>query len=67
MTKKQELFIRKHRVIGRRIQKLVVVGRGGIHRSSDWKRYLSDYMAALYPTGLNPETTIFFNHETSIK
>lgn len=20
-------------------------------------------MAALYPTGLNPETTIFFNHE----
>ena len=46
------------------LQKLVVVGRGVVYtdQATD-KDTFADYMAVLYPTGLNPETTIFFNHE----
>lgn len=46
------------------LQKLVVVGRGAIYTDQrTGKDTFADYMAVLYPTGMNPETTIFFNHE----
>ncbi|EPI09176.1 DUF4176 domain-containing protein [Enterococcus faecalis] len=46
------------------LQKLMVVGRGTIYTDQQTgKDTFADYMAVLYPTGLNPETTIFFNHE----
>lgn len=46
------------------LQKLVVVGRGAIYVDQNTgKDTFADYMSVLYPTGLNPETTIFFNHE----
>lgn len=46
------------------LQKLMIVGRGTIYTDQETgKDTYADYMAVLYPTGLNPETTIFFNHE----
>ncbi|EKJ3581593.1 DUF4176 domain-containing protein [Enterococcus faecalis] len=46
------------------LQKLMIVGRGTIYTDQQTgKDTFADYMAVLYPTGLNPETTIFFNHE----
>lgn len=46
------------------LQKLVVVGRGAVYTEQQTGQdTFADYMAVLYPTGLNPETTIFFNHE----
>ncbi|EPM6850517.1 DUF4176 domain-containing protein [Enterococcus hirae] len=46
------------------LQKLMIVGRGTIYTDQETsKDTFADYMAVLYPTGLNPETTIFFNHE----
>ena len=46
------------------LQKLLIVGRGAIYADQiTGKDTFADYMAVLYPTGLNPETTIFFNHE----
>lgn len=47
------------------LQKLLIVGRGAIYTDqTTGKDTFADYMAVLYPTGLNPETTIFFQHET---
>lgn len=46
------------------LQKLMIVGRGTIYTDQETgKDTFADYMAVLYPTGLNPETTNFFNHE----
>lgn len=46
------------------LQKLVVVGRGAIYTDPTTnKETFSDYMAILYPTGLNPDSTIFFDHK----
>ena len=46
------------------LQKLVVVGRGAVYTDQvTEKDTFADYMGVLYPAGLNPETTIFFNHE----
>lgn len=46
------------------LQKLVVVGRGAVYTDQVTERdTFADYMGVLYPAGLNPETTIFFNHE----
>lgn len=46
------------------LQKLVVIGRGVVYADQETgKDAFSDYMAALYPSGTNPKTTIFFNHE----
>ncbi|MBO1103187.1 DUF4176 domain-containing protein [Enterococcus hirae] len=46
------------------LQKLMVVGRGVVYTDqASGKDTFADYMSVLYPTGLNPETTIFFNHE----
>lgn len=48
------------------LQKLMIVGRGTIYTDQETgKDTFADYMAVLYPTGLNPETTIFFNHENT--
>ena len=46
------------------LQKLMIVGRGTIYTDQvTGKDTFADYMAVLYPSGLNPETTIFFNHK----
>lgn len=46
------------------MQKLVVVGRGAVYEEPQTgKEKFSDYMGVIYPTGVNPETTIFFEHE----
>lgn len=46
------------------MQKLVVVGRGALYEDhTTGKDTFADYMGAIYPTGINPETTIFFQHE----
>lgn len=46
------------------LQKLVIVGRGAIYTDQQTEKdTFADYMAVLYPSGLNPETTIFFDHE----
>ena len=45
------------------LQKLVIIGRGAIYTDQQSKKdTFADYMAVLYPSGLNPETTIFFDH-----
>ena len=45
-------------------QKLVIVGRGAIFEDPDTKEQVfADYMGVLYPMGLQPESTIFFQHE----
>ena len=45
-------------------QKLVIVGRGVIFDDPDTgKQVLADYMGVLYPQGLQPDSTIFFQHE----
>lgn len=65
MTEKQELLPLGSIVLLKEgLQKLVVVGRGVVYTDQvTGKDMFADYMAGLYPTGLNPETTIFFNHE----
>ena len=46
------------------LQKLMIVGRGAIYINQETKKdTFADYMAVLYPAGMNPETTIFFNHK----
>ncbi|PTO40086.1 hypothetical protein C6P52_02320 [Enterococcus mundtii] len=46
------------------LQKLVIVGRGAIYTDQQTEKdTFADYMAVLYLSGLNPETTIFFDHE----
>ncbi|WP_066025857.1 DUF4176 domain-containing protein [Enterococcus mundtii] len=46
------------------LQKLVIVGRGAVYTDQQSKKdTFADYMAVLYPSGLNPETTIFFDHK----
>ncbi|ROX54710.1 DUF4176 domain-containing protein [Enterococcus faecium] len=64
MTEKQELLpLGSIVLLEEGLQKLVV-GRGVVYTDQvTGKDTFADYMATLYPTGLNPETTIFFNHE----
>ena len=46
------------------MQKIMVVARGTVYVDElTGEDIFADYMAVLYPAGLNPETTIFFNHE----
>ena len=46
------------------IQKLVIVGRGAVYSDPQTGvETYSDYIGIIYPTGLDPETTIFFNHD----
>ena len=46
------------------LQKLVIVGRGAIYEDQETGQdTFADYMAVLYPSGMNPETTIFFQHD----
>lgn len=46
------------------LQKLMVVGRGAIYTNQETGQDdFADYMAVVYPAGLNPETTIFFQHK----
>lgn len=46
------------------MQKLVVIGRGAVYEDAETGHdRFADYMGAIYPTGINPEKTIFFQHE----
>lgn len=46
------------------MQKLVVIGRGAVYEDAETGNdRFADYMGAIYPTGINPEKTIFFQHE----
>ena len=46
------------------LQKLIIVGRGAIYRDQvTQEEVFADYMGAIYPIGVNPETTIFFQNE----
>lgn len=46
------------------LQKLMVVERGAIYTNQETGQDdFADYMAVVYPAGLNPETTIFFQHK----
>lgn len=45
------------------LQKLLIVGRGAIFPNpSTGEEQFSDYVSVLYPVGLDPNQTIFFNH-----
>ena len=45
-------------------EKVMVVGRGVIYQDEETNSdVFVDYMGCLYPTGVNPNNTIFFNHE----
>lgn len=49
------------------LQKLIIVGRGAIYRDQvTQEEVFADYMGAIYPIGVNPETTIFFQNENKI-
>ena len=46
------------------LQKLIIVGRGAIYKDqATQEEVFADYMGAIYPIGVNPETTIFFQNE----
>jgi hypothetical protein len=46
------------------VQKLLVVGRGAVYSNQETgEDEFNDYMAVLYPAGMNPESTIFFNQD----
>jgi len=45
-------------------QKLVIVGRGVLFDDPDTgEQVFADYMGVLYPAGLQPDSTLFFQHE----
>lgn len=45
-------------------QKLVIVGRGAIFEDPETgEQVFADYMGALYPAGLQTNSTLFFQHE----
>ena len=45
-------------------QKILIVGRGAIFDDPDTgKQVFADYMGALYPEGLQANSTLFFQHE----
>ncbi|EOI6516783.1 DUF4176 domain-containing protein [Enterococcus faecium] len=59
MTEKQELLpLGSIVLLEEGLQKLVVVGRG-IHRSSDWKRYLCRLYGCLISNGLESRNDYF--------
>ena len=50
------------------LQKLVIVGRGAIYKDpKTGEEKSANYIGVLYPTGLNPETAIFFDHKNIVK
>lgn len=45
-------------------QKIMIVGRGVIYKDEEENtEVFVDYMGCIYPTGINPDNTIFFNEE----
>lgn len=50
------------------MQKLVIIGRGAVYEDAGTgSDRFADYMGAIYPTGINPEKTIFFSMKILIK
>ena len=46
------------------LQKLIIVGRGAIYKDqATQEEVFADYTGALYPSGMDPESTIFFQHD----
>lgn len=62
MENKEVLPLGSVVVLKEGIQKLLIVGRGVIYNDteSNSERF-ADYVGVLYPTGLDPEATVFFN------
>ena len=45
-------------------EKLMVIGRGVVYQDQETNSEMFvDYMGCLYPSGINPNNTIFFNQE----
>lgn len=45
-------------------EKVMIVGRGVIFQDTETNsEVFTDYMGCLYPTGINPNNTLFFNEE----
>lgn len=45
-------------------EKLMIVGRGVIYNDQEEGRQVyTDYMGCVYPTGIDPEQSFFFNEE----
>ncbi|WP_367784002.1 DUF4176 domain-containing protein [Streptococcus pluranimalium] len=45
-------------------QKIMIIGRGVIFKDEESNQDVyTDYLGCLYPTGMNPENTLFFNDE----
>lgn len=64
MENKEVLPLGSVVVLKEGIQKLLIVGRGAIYNDaeSNGERF-ADYVGVLYPTGLDPEVTVFFQSE----
>ncbi len=45
-------------------EKIMIIGRGVVFADQETNEDVyTDYMGCLYPSGVNPENAIFFNHE----
>ncbi|MTB48095.1 DUF4176 domain-containing protein [Streptococcus uberis] len=45
-------------------EKVMIVGRGIVYQDEETNsQRFTDYMGCLYPSGINPNNTIFFNQE----
>lgn len=45
-------------------QKIMVVGRGVVYKDEEEeKEVYTDYMGCSFPEGIDPNNTLFFNHE----
>lgn len=45
-------------------EKIMIVGRGVIFKDSETdEEVFTDYMGCIFPTGINPNNTLFFNEE----
>ena len=45
-------------------EKLMIIGRGAVYQDQETNSEMFvDYMGCLYPSGINPNNTIFFNQE----
>jgi len=47
--------------------KLMIVGRGVSVDNGEEGNIFKDYVGVVYPTGLNPEDALFFNHSDEIE
>lgn len=64
MNRKELLPLGSIVLLDEGIQKLMIIGRGVIYADQETGLdQFNDYMAVMYPSGMDPNATIFFNHE----